>query len=91
MKEVPQHTQLPPIKVERKSPRNLSMHIPLETKEALKSLAAESGLTLAEYIETVLGEAVKNGDRFKAVLEKVPGGSPAAREGAKLAGAHTLE
>jgi predicted DNA-binding protein len=51
--------------------RNFALHISPEQKEALKSLAAASGMSLTRYIETVLENAVRQREQYELRAHKV--------------------
>lgn len=52
-------------------PRNFSIHISPETKDVLKILAKDSGMTLSQYVEAVLNETVTDKPIFKMVPIRV--------------------
>jgi predicted HicB family RNase H-like nuclease len=52
--------------------RNFALHISADQKERLKRLAAESNMTLTQYIEEVLNEAVSGQNLFEVVTRRVP-------------------
>lgn len=52
--------------------RNLFVHVPLDKKDKLKTLAAKSGMSLEAYVAAVLCEAVKNKDEFTYTKKEGP-------------------
>ncbi len=52
-------------------PRNLYLRIPPQMKESLKALADGSGMSLDEYVTSVVEDAIDNGYRFQIVKKKI--------------------
>lgn len=45
--------------------RNFALHVPGEMKEVLRVLAEASDMTLTQYVESVITEAIRNKDVFE--------------------------
>ncbi|MFN7560422.1 MAG: hypothetical protein ACK5TH_01475 [Prosthecobacter sp.] len=52
-------------------PRNLYLRIPPQMKETLKELAVGSGMSLDEYVTSVVEDAIEHGYRFQIVKKKI--------------------
>lgn len=53
--------------------RNFALHISADQKERLKQLAAHSNMTLTQYIEEVLNDAVREQNLFEVRAHKISG------------------
>lgn len=52
-------------------PRNLAIHLPEDRKKQLKELAYSSGLTMTQYVEAVVNEALDHRAIFKILTRRI--------------------
>jgi|GEM_PF-5841134 len=55
--------------------RNFAIHIPEDKKTILKELAKASGMSLAQYVETILNRAAQKGEVYELQAKLVKSGS----------------